>query len=106
MELVQISAFEYWTHYLALALFGIGLVGFLVRSNALVILMSIELMINAVNVLFVSYSTRMNLNDGIVAVVFIVTIAASEVAVGLGIVLNLYRLKKSVDIDLFRGLRG
>src|SRR3990167_356193 len=94
------------THYLVAALFGIGLLGFLVRTNALIVLMCIELMLNSVNLYLVALATQMGSEAGVILVIFAITVAAAEVAVGLGIVLNLYRAKGTIEIDLFRNLRG
>jgi NADH-quinone oxidoreductase subunit K len=95
-------------HYVLLAsvIFTIGAVGFLVRSNILVQLMSIELMLNAVNLLLVAYN-RVHLGDmgGQVFAFFIIAVAAAEVAVGLAIVLSFYRLRSSVLSDEADGLR-
>ena len=96
----------YWSHFVAIAMFALGLLGFLLRRNSIVVLMCIELMLNAVNLLLVETSMRTNTPDGIILVVFVVTVAAAEVAVGLGIVLNLYRLKGSVNLDHFKSLKG
>lgn len=96
----------YWSHFVAIAMFALGLLGFLLRRNAIVVLMCIELMLNAVNLLLIETSMRTNTPDGIILVVFVVTVAAAEVAVGLGIILNLYRLKSSVNLDHFKSLRG
>lgn len=95
-----------WSHYLTASLFALGLLGFLVRKNAVVVLMCIELMLNSVNLIFVEISMRTGNPSGIVMVVFIITVAAAEAAVGLGILLNLYRLKETVELDAFRNLQG
>ena len=89
-------------HYVMLsgALFTLGVVGFLVRRNVLVQLMSIELMLNAVNLMLVAYNRMyMNVLNGQVFAFFIIAVAAAEVAVGLAIVLAFYRLKSSVQSD-------
>lgn len=99
-ELVRFS------HYVAGALFFLGLLGFLIRRNALVVLMCIELMLNSVNLILIEISMRSGSPDGLIFVIFIITVAAAEAAVGLGIVLNLYRLKGTVEIDAFKSLRG
>ena len=82
-------------------LFFIGLAGVLVRRNAVVILMCVELMLNAANLAFVAFSRRLGVADerGSVFVVFVFVIAASEVAVGLAIVLAAYRNRPTVDVD-------
>lgn len=89
-------------HYLALAgvLFVIGAIGFLTRRNVLVNLMSIELMLNAANVTLVAFN-RWHPNDhaGQVFAFFVIAVAAAEAAVGLAIVLSLYRLRKTVLTD-------
>ena len=95
-------------HYVLLAsiIFTIGAVGFLVRSNVLVQLMSIELMLNAVNLLLVAYN-RVHTDDmgGQMFAFFIIAVAAAEVAVGLAIVLSLYRLRATVLSDEADSLR-
>lgn len=95
-----------WSHYLAISLFGLGLLGFLIRKNAIVVLMCVELMLNSVNLVLVEVSMRTGRPEGIIFVVFIITIAAAEAAVGLGIILNLYRLKDTVELDNFKQLQG
>lgn len=100
------SSFTFWSHYIAVSLFALGLIGFLVRRNAIIVLMCVELMLNAVNLVLVEVSMRTGNMTGIIMVVFIITVAAAEVAIGLGIVLNLYRLKGTVELDAFRSLQG
>ena len=89
-------------------LFFIGAAGVLVRRNAVVILMSVELMLNATNLALVAFSRRFASIDerGSVFVVFIFVIAAAEVAVGLAIVLSAYRNRPTVDVDELRQMRG
>ena len=93
---------NYVEHYSMLsgALFTLGVIGFLVRRNVLVQLMSIELMLNAVNLALVAYN-RLHTGDmnGQVFAFFIIAVAAAEAAVGLAIVLAFYRLKSSVQSD-------
>ncbi|HEV8656509.1 MAG TPA: NADH-quinone oxidoreductase subunit NuoK [Candidatus Limnocylindria bacterium] len=90
------------------ALFFIGAAGVLVRRNAVVILMSVELMLNATNLALVAFSRRFGSIDerGSVFVVFIFVVAAAEVAVGLAIVLSAYRNRPTVDVDEIRQMRG
>ena len=95
-----------WSHYLAVAMFGLGLLGFLIRKNAIVVLMCVELMLNSVNLILVEVSMRSGKPEGLIFVVFIITVAAAEAAVGLGIILNLYRLKDTVELDSFKQLQG
>jgi NADH-quinone oxidoreductase subunit K len=88
--------------YLALAsvLFGIGAVGFLARRNMLIQLMSIELMLNSVNVLLLAFNRAYPANhDGQVFAFFVIAVAAAEVAVGLAILIAYYRIKKTLDTD-------
>jgi NADH-quinone oxidoreductase subunit K len=96
--------------YLAVSagLFFIGTAGVLTRRNAVVILMCVELMLNAANLALVAFSRRLGSVDerGSVFVVFVFVIAAAEVAVGLAIVLSAYRNRPSVDVDEARALKG
>ncbi len=89
-------------------LFFIGLGGVLVRRNAVVILMCVELMLNAANLAFVAFSRRFGLVDerGSVFVVFVFVVAAAEVAVGLAIVLAAYRNRPTVDVDEIHRMKG
>ena len=89
-------------------LFFIGVAGVLVRRNAVVILMCVELMLNATNLALVAFSRRAGLPDerGSVFVVFVFVIAAAEVAVGLAIVLSAYRNRPTVDVDEVHALKG
>jgi NADH-quinone oxidoreductase subunit K len=87
------------------AIFFIGLAGVLVRRNILVVLMSIELMLNAVNLTFVTYSRELNHLGGQMSVFFIITVAAAESAVGLGLVIALFRTLRTVDTDQIQLLR-
>lgn len=89
-------------HYLALAavLFGIGAIGFLTRRNVLIQLMSIELMLNSANLTFIAFNRFMpSTHAGQVFSFFVIAVAAAEAAVGLAIVISLYRLRKSVNTD-------
>jgi len=96
------------THYLALSavLFGIGVAGVLARRNLFVVLMSLELMLNAVNLSFITFSRIHGELTGHVVVLFVVAVAAAEACVGLAIVIALFRLKETVDLDLFKSLKG
>ena len=88
-------------HYLILSalIFALGVIGVLVRKNAIIIFMSIELMLNAVNLAFVAISHFTGNIDGQVFVFFIMTVAAAEVAVGLAIIITIFRNRQSVNID-------
>ena len=95
-------------YYLALSavLFGIGALGVLVRRNALVIFMSIELMLNAANVAFVAFSRQFGELDGQIMVLFVLTVAAAEVAVGLAMSVAIFRTRASINVDELNLLRG
>ena len=86
-------------------LFTIGAVGVLLRRNAIVIFMCVELMLNAVNLTFVALSQRYGM-DGQVFVFFVMTVAAAEAAVGLAIIIALYRHRDTVNLDSITLLRG
>ena len=89
------------THYLGLsaALFMIGTIGVLTRRNIIVILMSIELMLSAVNINLIAFSYQLQNVIGQVFAVFVICVAAAEAAVGLGIILAFYRNKETVNVD-------
>lgn len=91
---------------LSLVLFVIGAGGVVARRNALIMLMSVELMLNAVNLALVAFSRLLYGGEGEVFVFFIIAMAAVEVAVGLGIVVLVYRNRGTVDADELRSLRG
>jgi NADH-quinone oxidoreductase subunit K len=95
-----------WYLTLSAVLFTIGVVGVLVRRNALVIFMSIELMLNAANLAFVTFSHFLNTLDGQIFVFFVMTVAAAEVAIGLAIIVNVFRLKETVYVDEVNQLKG
>lgn len=96
------------THYIILSaiLFLTGAVGVLVRRNALVMLMSVELMLNAANLAFIAFSRSLGDQTGHVIAVFVMTVAACEAAVGLALVLAMFRKHGKVDADEFRELKG
>ncbi len=91
--------------WLATALFTIGVLGVLYRRNAIVIFMCIELMLNAVNLLLVAFSNYYNNPLGQVFVFFIMAVAAAEVAVGLAILIMMYRNTKTTDINILNRLK-
>jgi len=88
-------------HALALSgiLFAIGTVGAITRRNLIVVLMSIELMLNAVNVALVAFSRLWGSLDGQIFVLMVIVVAAAEVAVGLGILISLFRNRESVNVE-------
>ena len=87
-------------------MFAIGLIGVVIRRNMITVLMSIELMLNAVNINFVAFSHRIGNLEGQIFTIFIIAIAAGEAAVGLAIIIQLYRLKSSINVDDARTLNG
>ncbi len=84
---------------LSLVLFTIGVLGFLLRRNIIVIFMSVELMLNAANLAFVAFSRYLNSMDGQIFVFFVMSVAAAEAAVGLAIIMAVYRTKETVNAD-------
>jgi NADH-quinone oxidoreductase subunit K len=95
------------THYMVLsaALFTLGIVGVMTRRNVIIVLMSIELMLNAVNINLIAFSHQLQNAVGQVFAVFVIVVAAAEAAVGLGIILAFYRNKETVNIDEMNLLR-
>lgn len=91
--------------WLAATLFSIGVLGVLYRKNAIIIFMCIELMLNAVNLVLVAFSTYYQDTTGQVFVFFIMAVAAAEVAVGLAILTVMYRKTKTTDIDILNKLK-
>jgi NADH-quinone oxidoreductase subunit K len=96
------------TYYVALSaiLFTIGALGVLVRRNPLVIFMSIELMLNAANLVFVAFARVYLILEGQIFVFFVMTVAAAEVAVGLALIVTIFRTKHSINIDEMNSLKG
>jgi NADH-quinone oxidoreductase subunit K len=94
--------------YIALSgiLFTIGALGVLLRRNAIILFMSIELMLNSANLLFVAFARHLGNLDGQVLVFFVITVAAAEVAVGLALIVAIFRTKKSINIDEINLLKG
>jgi NADH-quinone oxidoreductase subunit K len=95
-------------YHLALSalLFTLGMVGVLVRRSALIVFMSIELMLNAVNLSFVTFARVRGSIDGQLLVFFILVVAAAEVVIGLAIIVDIFRSRETVDIDEANLLRG
>jgi len=96
------------TDYVALSaiLFTIGALGVLIRRNPLIIFMSIELMLNAANLVFVAFTRVYNVLAGQIFVFFVMTVAAAEVAVGLALIVTIFRTKHSINIDEMNSLKG
>jgi len=95
-------------HYLVLSaiLFTIGVVGVLTRRNVLIIMMSVELMLNAANLTLVAFSHYLQNIDGMIFVFFTMTVAAAEVGIGLAIVVTMFRNKGTIDVGRFNLLKG
>jgi NADH-quinone oxidoreductase subunit K len=99
----MVSLHEYLV--LSAVLFAIGATGVFIRRNLIAILLSIEIMLNAVNLTFVAFSRALGEADGQIIVFFVMTVAAAEAAVGLAIVISLYRHKETLDPDSFTMLK-
>jgi NADH-quinone oxidoreductase subunit K len=95
-----------WYLGLAAIVFTIGAVGLLVRRNVLIMFMCIELMLNAANLAFVAFAWHLKSLDGQVFVFFVMTVAAAEVAIGLAIIVHLFRLRETVFVDEIHLLKG
>jgi len=87
-------------------LFTVGVTGVLIRRNPLIIFMSIELMLNAVNLSFVAFSSYLDSADGQMFVFIVLTVAAAEVVVGLAIIVSIFRTRRNIDVDDMNLLRG
>jgi NADH-quinone oxidoreductase subunit K len=92
--------------YLSMAMFSIGIIGVLTKRNALILFLSIEMMLNSANLLFVLFAWQWGNQIGLVWVFFVLVVAAAEAAVGLAIIINLFRSKRVVDVDQYNVLRG
>jgi NADH-quinone oxidoreductase subunit K len=91
---------------LSATLFAVGLVGVIIRRNMITVLMCIELMLNAVNINLVAFSHLLSSLEGQIFTIFVITVAAGEAAVGLAIIIQLYRLKSTINVDEARTLHG
>ncbi len=91
---------------LSAILFTIGVTGVLVRRNALIIFMSIELMLNAANLAIVAFGSAFKTFSGQIFVFFVIAVAAAEVAVGLALVVEIFKSKRSIDVDQMSNLKG
>ncbi len=96
------------SYYIGLSaiLFILGAVGVLIRRNAILIFMSVELMLNAANLAFVAFARAYNEINGHVFVFFVITVAAAEVAVGLALIVAIFNSKQSIDVDELSSLKG
>jgi NADH-quinone oxidoreductase subunit K len=95
-------------YYIVLSaiLFTIGVMGVLIRRNALIIFMSIELMLNAANLAIVAFSSSIKSFSGQIFVFFVIAVAAAEVAVGLALIVEIFKSKHSIDVDQISNLKG
>ena len=95
-------------YYIVLSaiLFTIGVVGVLIRRNALIIFMSIELMLNAANLVIVAFSSVFQSFSGQIFVFFVIAVAAAEVAVGLALIVEIFKSKRSIDVDQMSSMKG
>ena len=91
---------------LSAVLFAIGTIGVLIRRNAIMIFMSVELMLNAANLAFVAFANQWGQLDGQMFVFFVMTVAAAEVAVGLALIVAIFRTKRSTNVDDLSQLKG
>lgn len=95
-----------WYIALSAIIFSLGALGVLTRRNAIIVFMSIEMMLNAANLAFVAFSRHLGDLDGQVLVFFVITVAAAEVAVGLALIVTIFRSKKSINIDEINLMKG
>jgi NADH-quinone oxidoreductase subunit K len=91
---------------LSVILFSIGAMGVLIRRNPIVIFMSVELMLNSANLVFVAYARQFIELNGQLFVFFVMTVAAAEVAVGLALIVTIFRTKKVIDVDQMNSMKG
>ena len=96
------------TYYIVLAaiLFTIGAMGVLIRRNAIMIFMSVELMLNSANLALVAFARQWNEVGGQLMVFFVITVAAAEVAVGLALIVAIFKTKQTIDIDELHAMEG
>ena len=96
------------SYYLVLSgiLFVLGALGVLIRHNALVVFMSVELMLNAANLAFVAFASMYGQLDGQIFVFFVMTVAAAEVAVGLALIVAIFRSRNSINVDQLNNMKG
>ncbi len=102
---LQVMPIDYYVT-LCSVLFTIGVIGVLIKRNALIIFMSVELMLNSINLLFAAFSVYNNNPAGQIMVIFIMVVAAAEVAVGLSILVVTYRNNHSIDMNILNQLKG
>lgn len=96
------------TYYLSLSviMFSLGLLGVLLRRNVIIVFMALELMFNAANLLFVAFASYYHILSGQIFVIFVMAVAAAEVAVGLALMVMIFRAKHSISVDQLNSLKG
>lgn len=92
--------------FISMTMFAVGIIGVLFSRNTLILFLSIEMMLNSANLLFVAFAYAWGNQIGLVWVFFVLVVAAAEAAVGLAIIIHLFRSKQVVDIDQYNALRG
>ncbi len=92
--------------FISMSMFVLGIIGVLFKRNALMLFLSVELMLNAANLLFVIFSHHWGNQIGLIWVFFVLVVAAAEAAVGFAIIINLFRSKQVVDVDQYNTLKG
>ncbi|MDC1071496.1 NADH-quinone oxidoreductase subunit NuoK [Acidimicrobiia bacterium] len=102
--MIEVSTDWYLT--LAAVLFSIGFIGMMIRKNALIMFMCIELMLNSVNLTFIAASRHFGTIEGQISVFFVLVVAAAEVVVGLAIIVSIFKKQSSASVDLLRSSRG
>ena len=95
-----------WYLMLSAVLFTIGVVGVLIKRNPIVIFMCIELMLNSVNVTFIAFSRYLGDSGGLMFTIFVMAVAAAEVAVGLGILISIFRSRENINVDEVNVMQG
>lgn len=96
----------YWFLIVAVAMFSIGSAGVLARRNALTVLMSVEIMLNAVNLAFLAFARQWGNSHGHAMTFFVIAVAAAEAAIGLALVMGIFRHKRSVNLDEMNALKN
>jgi NADH-quinone oxidoreductase subunit K len=91
---------------LSAILFTLGVLGVLIRRNAILVFMSVELMLNSANLAFIAYARQAQAMSGQVFVFFVIAVAAAEVAVGLALIVTIFKTKRTVDVDQISALKG
>jgi NADH-quinone oxidoreductase subunit K len=95
-----------WFVMLSMVLFVLGTMGVLLRRNAILVFMSVELMLNAANLALVAFAHQWNQVNGHIFVFFVITVAAAEVAIGLALIVAIFRTKQSINIDSLHQMEG